>query len=129
MKTIFSLILILLVSTGFTEEIPNIAGVWQDEPSETTQQAYLLISQEGTQLTMVHHLIWNGQTFVEEGQGTINESGQIVWKVKVTTQIKGWATEGTHTLSYDPKSQELNGEYLDNKGNKGPLKFMKLLKK
>ena len=103
--------------------IPQVAGVWTDAPAATIQNAYMIISQTKTKLKMVHHILWNGKPFVEEGQGTINAQGEIEWKVIVTTQISGWATAGTHKLKFDPKKGTLEGTYHDNKGNKGPLVF------
>lgn len=129
---LFVLTMLLCVSTWGAESaqsptvIPQVDGVWQDAPAATIQDAYMIISQTGDQLKMVHHLRWNGKPFVEEGQGTIDASGKITWKVIVTTQIPGWATAGTHTLKYDADKGTLKGEYHDNKDNKGPLVFHRL---
>ena len=120
------LLICLMASTSWTNEIPNIAGVWTDAPAETIKNAYMVVSQSGSKLKMVHHLEWNGKSFVEEGKGTIDQDGKIQWKVIVTTQIPGWATAGDHSLKFDPKSDKLVGEYKDNKGNVGPLAFYKL---
>ena len=120
-KTIIITLLMLTFSFSADSKIPDVSGLWQDKPASTLKDTYLLVSQSGTQLKMIHQLVWNGKPFIEEGIGTINSQGEIEWKVIVTKQIEGWATAGTHTLKL--KDGKLIGKYKDNKGNVGPLEF------
>lgn len=106
--------------------IPDVAGVWTDHPAPTITNAYMIISQIGSKLKMVHHLTWKGQPFIEEGVGTINADGYIQWDVIVTTPIPGWATAGQHKLKYESNKGTLKGTYHDNKDNEGPLFFHRL---
>ncbi len=65
---------------------------------------------------------------IESGKGKYNAKKNVfIIKLKVTKTIAGWADEGTHVLTFDPKDQSLRGYYEDNKGNKGPLVFFRVL--
>ena len=61
---------------------------------------------------------------MEYGEGNII-GNQVVYKVDVTLPIAGWATAGIHQLKLSADGKKLKGFYTDNKGNTGPIVFVK----
>jgi len=102
----------------------SIAGLWEDSNSTSFQHCYLIVSEQGKDLTTAHYLEFNGKPMVEQGTGT-REGNKVVVNVKVTLAIPGWATAGTHTLFVSDDGKTLKGEYADAKGNRGLLVFKK----
>lgn len=108
--------------------VPEIQGLWKDSNSVAFTDMHLLISQKGSKIETVHYLKFKGQSMIESGKGKyIANENCFVLKVKVSKGIPGWAEEGKHVLIFYPKDQSLRGYYEDNKGNKGPLVFFRVL--
>ncbi len=110
-----------------TGELPYVAGIWHDSAAVDgpQQNGTLVVSQDGNSVAMSHTLEFNGQPFAEQGSGRIGMDGTIRWSVVVTLQIPGWATAGEHTLRLDADGRKMRGEYQDNKGNRGPMVFIR----
>ncbi|MFM7022778.1 MAG: hypothetical protein ACKOXB_07340 [Flavobacteriales bacterium] len=98
----------------------NLNGLWQDSCGTSFSNCYAIISQDGNQIKFSHYLEWEGQSFVETGKGKL-KGRTIVYNVKVTQKISGWATEGVHELTLSPDGNTLRGSYKDNKGNTGTI--------
>lgn len=98
----------------------NLNGIWRDSTSTEFTNCYAVISQDGNKITINHYLEWKGQPFVESGKGTL-KGRNLQYKVKVTLQIKGWATKGVHELILSSDGKTLRGSYKDNAGNSGPI--------
>ncbi|MDF3035992.1 MAG: hypothetical protein K0S28_1266 [Paucimonas sp.] len=103
-------------------ETQDVNGLWNDAAGPAFSNAYLILAQEGREVRMAHYLEFNGTPMVEHGQGFIDD-GNVVLQVRVSKPIPGWATAGTHTLKLSDDGVSLKGEYLDSRGNKGPLEF------
>jgi hypothetical protein len=97
-------------------------GVWSDAGTQEFQYCYLVIAQEGSTLHTAHYLEFKGMPMVEYGVGTVKD-GVATIKVTVTKAIPGWATAGVHTLRMSADGNVLRGEYVDTKGNKGPIAY------
>ena len=102
----------------------SIAGLWTDSNSVSFQNCYLIISEQGNEVSTSHYLEFNGQPMVEQGIGK-REGNKVAIDVKVTLPIPGWATTGKHILYVSNDGIVLRGEYSDAKGNRGPLVFKK----
>ncbi len=121
----FRLVCVLFLFIGFfskAQDKVNLNGVWQDSSGVEFSNCYAVISQDGNKITINHYLEWKGQPFVESGKGMLN-GRNVQYKVKVTQQIKGWATKGVHELILSEDGKTLRGSYKDNKGNSGPIVF------
>jgi len=103
----------------------NVTGIWVDSNSTAFQNCYVIFSQQGSKITMLHYLEFNGAPLVEEGKGSIT-GNTVSYNVIVTKPIEGWATTGKHCLVLSADGNTLRGTYLDGKGNKGPLVFKKM---
>ena len=120
------LLLFILVSTfAFSQNKISIDGVWEDDNSGVKNAVAIFSEQEDHQILFTHYLEWNGQKFVESGIG-LRDGNTISYTVKVTTQIEGWATEGTHVLVLSEDGQTLKGTYSDNKNRHGEIAFKKV---
>jgi hypothetical protein len=98
----------------------NLNGVWRDSSGTSFSNCYAIITQNGNKITFSHYLEFNGQPFVEFGQGNLRRR-TIKYKVKVTKQIEGWAVRGEHELTLSADGKTLRGTYRDGKGNTGPM--------
>jgi hypothetical protein len=105
----------------------NLNGIWADSNSTSFQNCYLIIAQEGEKINMSHYLEFNGTPMVEYGTGKYG-NGKVYFEVKVSKAIPGWATTGKHFLMLSNDGKTLRGEYEDDKGNRGPLVFKRILK-
>jgi hypothetical protein len=98
----------------------NLNGLWKDSCGTAFSNCYAIISQDGNTISFSHYLEFEGQSFVETGKGEL-KGRTVNYKVKVTLQIKGWATEGEHELTLSKDGQTLRGNFKDNKGNSGAI--------
>ena len=98
----------------------NLNGVCRDSSGTSFANCYAIITQKGSKITFSHYIEFNGQPFVEFGQGSLKRR-TIKYKVKVTKQIPGWATTGEHELTLSADGKTLRGFYHDGKGNTGPM--------
>ena len=98
----------------------NLNGVWRDSSGTAFSNCYAIITQKGNKITFSHYIEFNGQPFVEFGQGTLKKR-TIKYKVKVTKEIPGWATTGLHELTLSADGKTLRGTYYVNKENTGPM--------
>ena len=74
---------------------------------------------------MTHYAEFNGNPFVEHGEGIVI-GNKLQYSVKVTTRVPGWkTTAGKHVLVLSDDKRTLRGTYNDNTGNSGPLVFKK----
>jgi len=112
--------LLLLSFSIKAQDTVNLNGVWRDSSGTSFSNCTAIITQAGNKITFSHYIEFNGQPFVEFGQGTLKHR-TIKYKVKVTKQIEGWATTGTHELTLSADGMTLRGFYKDNKGNTGPI--------
>ena len=125
----FTVILAFVVTYSFSQSekekgYVDVSGLWVDSNSASFQNCYLIISQTGRNVVVAHYLEFDGTSMVEEGKGTVS-GRKVVYKVKVTKAIPGWATSGTHYLELSEDGNTLRGAYKDAKGNTGPIVFKK----
>ncbi|CAI2769361.1 hypothetical protein [Flavobacterium collinsii] len=102
----------------------DINGVWEDI-NPGVQNAVAIISEQNEKVIFSHYLEWKGQKFVESGTGK-RTGNTIVYTVKVTLPIEGWATQGTHTLTLSEDGNTLEGTFIDNKKRTGPISFKRV---
>lgn len=110
---------------AFSQNKTSIDGVWKDDNNGVSNAVAIFSEQDNNQIVFTHYLEWKGQKFIESGIGK-REGNVIICKVKVTTPIEGWATEGVHTLTISEDGKSLNGTYSDNKSRSGSLSFIKM---
>ena len=119
---------LIVFQLGFTFSLfgqNNVNGLWEDATSSSAfSHCTAIFAQDGDSIFVTHYLEFNGQPFVEYGSGTI-QGDTLIYEVKVTQQIPGWATSGTHQLILSEDKKTLKGTYTDNKGNTGELVFKK----
>lgn len=124
---IISLILSLGCFTFVKAQNLDINGIWKDSSSTSFTNCYAIFSINNDSIFMTHYIEYNGNSFVEHGEGIIRE-GKLTYKVKVTKQIPGWTTtQGVHVLKLDSDGETLRGTFADNSGNSGPLVFKRRL--
>lgn len=124
-STIFLALFAFMATAASAESeinAPNFNGLWRDVAGPTFANCYLIISQDGTKARMTHYLEFNGTPMVEFGEGEVT-GNKVHFKVKITQQIPGWATTGVHDLVLSEDGTNLQGTFVDGKGNKGPLLF------
>lgn len=118
--------LFLLSLSGFKPSDKNtqqdLNGLWTDSNSASFQNCYIIFSQQGNKVKMMHYLEFNGTPMVEQGEGTI-EGNKVSYDVVVPKAIPGWATTGKHIFILSPDGKTLRGIYQDGKGNTGPIIF------
>ncbi|WP_374173727.1 hypothetical protein [Flavobacterium tructae] len=102
----------------------DINGVWEDI-NPGVQNAVAIISEQNGKVIFSHYLEWKGQKFVESGIEK-RTGNTIVYTVDVTLPIKGWATQGTHTLILSEDGNTLEGTFIDNKNRTGPISFKRV---
>jgi hypothetical protein len=102
----------------------DINGVWEDI-NPGVQNAVAIISEQNGKIIFSHYLEWKGQKFVERGTGK-RTGNTIIYTVKVTLPIEGWATAGTHTLKLSEDGNTLEGTFVDNKKRNGPIAFKRV---
>lgn len=102
----------------------DINGVWEDI-NPGVQNAVAIISEQNGKVIFSHYLEWKGQKFVESGTGK-RTGNTIVYTVKVTLPIEGWATAGKHTLTLSEDGNKLEGTFTDNKKRNGPIAFKRV---
>lgn len=132
MKTRLSLLLfvsLLFLNFGYSQSKAetskiDINGVWEDINSGV-QNAVAIISEQNGKVIFSHYLEWKGQKFVESGTGK-RPGNTIIYNVKVTLPIEGWATAGTHTLKLSEDGNTLEGTFIDNKKRNGPISFKRV---
>lgn len=123
------LLLLLLISFANFSNAQDINGVWADSSSTSFGNCYAIFSIEKDSVFMTHYIEFNGQPFVEHGEGVI-QNNELNYHVKVTKQIPGWTTTaGDHQLILSKDGQTLRGTYKDNVGNSGPLVFKRVFPK
>lgn len=132
MKTRLSLLLfvsLLFLNFGYSQNKTatskiDINGVWEDI-NPGVQNAVAIISEQNGKVIFSHYLEWKGQKFVESGTGK-RTGNTIIYTVKVTLPIEGWATAGTHTLKLSEDGNTLEGTFADNKKRTGPISFKRV---
>lgn len=102
----------------------DINGVWEDI-NPGVQNAVAIISEQNGKIIFSHYLEWKGQKFVESGTGK-RTGNTVIYTVKVTLPIEGWATSGTHTLKLSEDGNILEGTFTDNKKRNGPISFKRI---
>ncbi|MCX6182017.1 MAG: hypothetical protein NT150_08840 [Bacteroidetes bacterium] len=122
MRKFEALLILFLLSALFSnaQDKLNLNGLWQDSCGTSFSNCYAIISQQGNSISFSHYLEFEGQSFVETGKGKL-KGRTIVYSVKVTLEINGWATEGVHELTLSEDGKTLRGSFKDNKGNSGPI--------
>jgi hypothetical protein len=129
-KLFLSLFIALFISNiGFSQNKSvdskiDINGVWEDI-NPGVQNAVAVISEQNGKVAFSHYLEWKGQKFVESGKGK-RTGNTIIYTVKVTLPIEGWATAGTHTLKLSEDGNTLEGTFKDNKERSGPIAFKRI---
>lgn len=124
MKNFLFALALAVTSLTFAQDIN---GVWSDSSSASFDNCYAIFSIEGDSVFMTHYIEFNGNPFVEHGEGTI-KNDELQYHVKVTKQIPGWTTTaGDHILKISSDGLTLRGTYKDNVGNSGPLVFKRKL--
>lgn len=103
---------------------PDLNGIWKDVGSDIIDNCYLIIAQQGKEAHMTHYLEVKGVPMVEFAEGKV-KGNKVVFNVKVSKPIPGWAVTGIHRLQLSDDGNTLNGKYEDALGNKGPLKFVR----
>lgn len=120
------LVCLFLVFTGFKPLQKNtnqdLNGLWADSNSSAFQNGYVIFSQQGNKVKMMHYIEFNGTPMVEQGEGII-DGNKISYDVVVPKAIPGWATSGKHIFILSPDGKTLRGIYQDGKGNTGPIVF------
>lgn len=127
MKTRLYLLLLTALffsNNGYSQKKIDINGVWEDI-NPGVQNAVAIVSEQNGKVIFSHYLEWKGQKFVESGTGK-RTGNTIVYTVDVTLPIKGWATQGTHTLTLSEDGNTLEGTFIDNKKRTGPIAFKRV---
>lgn len=102
----------------------SINGWWSDSASTSFSNCYASFQLVGDSVFMTHYIEFNQQPFFETGKGIVKDDS-LIYDVIVRHGIEGWSTAGTHRLAIKNDSL-LEGNYSDNKGNKGPLVFRRI---
>ena len=120
------LLFILATIISFTAAAQDFNGVWTDSSSASFTNATAVFSIQNDSVFMTHYVEFNGNPFVEHGEGVV-KGNQLIYTVKVTVQVPGWSTtQGDHELTISPDGNTLRGTYKDNAGNTGPLVFKRV---
>jgi hypothetical protein len=123
MNKFLLILFIYTCSNGFAQDLN---GVWSDSSSTSFKNCYAIFSIQEDSVFMTHYIEFNGDSFVEHGEGTI-KNDSLEYHVIVTKKIPGWnATSGDHFLKLSNDGKTLRGYYKDNLNNKGPLVFKRL---
>ncbi len=110
-----------------SESEKDIAGEWRDVNGPAFNHCTANFHNQGDSIFFNHFLTWNDKPFFEKGTG-IRKGDSILYHVDVLHGIEGWSTAGDHALKLSQNGDTLSGSYSDNKGNHGPLKFIKVRK-
>ncbi len=118
-KLLFPLLMIISLASY----AQDINGVWSDSSSTGFKNCWAIISVQGDSVFMTHYIEFNGNPFVEHGEGVIRNNN-LRYHVVVTKQVPGWTTtSGEHNLTLSSDGNTLRGTYKDNAGKSGPLVF------
>ena len=106
--------------------IPPIAsfnGIWDDSTSTDFKNCYAVYSEIGDSIYMGHYIEFKGQSFFETGSGNI-KGDSIIYHVDVIHMIPEWGPDGgTHYLKLSEDKNTLEGIFITDGGNRGPLVF------
>ena len=120
------LLFILAIIFSATVSAQDFNGVWADSSSASFTNATAVFSIQNDSVFMTHYVEFNGNPFVEHGEGIV-KGKQLIYTVKVTVQVPGWSTtQGDHVLTISEDENTLRGTYKDNAGNTGPLVFKRV---
>lgn len=124
MRKIIFFLAVLASGSLFAQDVN---GVWADSSSSSFTNPTAVFSVQNDSVFMTHYVEFNGNPFVEHGEGVI-KGDTLIYTVKVTVQVPGWSTtQGVHTLVLSADRNTLRGTYKDNAGNTGPLVFKRVL--
>lgn len=126
MKFYYFLITCLFLSCSTPDKQSSLSGWWSDSASSNFTNCYAQFQVKDDSIIMTHFIEFNGQSFFETGKGIIS-GDSLIYNVTVRHGIPGWSTAGIHRLKIIDRNT-LSGNYLDNKGNTGPLVFKKKIK-
>ena len=122
MKLTIASFFTFLTTLSFSQDFN---GVWADSSSTSFGNCYAIFSVQNDSVFMTHYAEFNGNPFVEHGEGIVI-GNKLQYSVVVTTKVPGWeTTAGKHVLVLSNDKKTLRGTYSDNTGNSGPLVFKK----
>ncbi|OIQ40893.1 MAG: hypothetical protein BM563_01670 [Bacteroidetes bacterium MedPE-SWsnd-G1] len=101
----------------------NFNGIWSDCNGEHFDKCYAVFSTIGDSIHMGHYIEFKGESFFESGSGII-KGDSIIYHVDVIKPIEAWGPDGgTHYLKLSKDKNTLEGIFITDSGNKGPLIF------
>jgi hypothetical protein len=126
MKSLLTLFFGLLISSSlFSQAIAHdINGLWEDSTGNSFTNCHAIFAVKNDSVFMTHYLEFNGTSFVEHGIGLVSNDS-LIYTVVVAKGIPGWSTAGIHRLKITNKGNTMSGSYYDNKGNTGPIVFIR----
>lgn len=106
-----------------TDSFVNLNGIWSDCNNGDFDNCYAVFSTIGDSIYMGHYLEYQNQPFFESGKGII-KGDSVIYHVDVIRTIPGWgAGGGTHYLKLSDDKKRLEGIFVADSGNSGPMVF------
>ena len=98
-------------------------GVWSDCNNANFDNCYAVFTNVGDSIHMAHYIEFKGESFFEKGSGII-KGDSIIYKVDIIQPISAWGPDGgTHYLRLSKDKNTLEGIFITDGGNNGPLIF------
>jgi hypothetical protein len=120
-----AIFMMFMGSTVFAQQSNNIGGVWRETSTNEIVNSIVVVSQDGNNLTLCAYWEFRGNQFVWQATGTIN-GRKVVYQLKHTKYLAGWGVEGVHELELAGDGRSMIGQWKNNKGESGSLKFVKV---
>ncbi|MDO5981622.1 hypothetical protein [Flavivirga spongiicola] len=106
-----------------TLPLANFNGIWSDCNDDNFDNCYAVFSIIGDSVYMGHYIEFKNQPFFESGKGIV-KGDSIIYKVDVIRPIPAWGPEGgKHYLKLSEDKNTLEGIFVTDSGNSGPLVF------
>jgi hypothetical protein len=101
---------------------PDIGGVWRETSAKQIANSVVVVSQDGTALTVCSSWELGKEQVVWQGKGTIS-GRRVSIQYKHTKAPAGWCLEGVQEMELSPDGKTLTGMWKNHDGATGPLRF------
>lgn len=98
-------------------------GFWLGQSDANFENNHIVFSEIGDSIYIGHFLEFKGKPFYEKGSGII-KGDSVIYHVDVIRPIPDWGPDGgTHYLKLSEDKNTLEGIFITDGGNRGPLVF------